>query len=131
VIATVTMPGGLVRRYQHQRDDTPDPDRRRDAERVLEDLRSLCRAAQAYAEHGEDATLIGCLEQAAGLHSQVLDASSDRRIAASTIHRAKGTEAQAVALLPMSPNAAGGRRADRLGFLAEAGLYQTDRSLAA
>ena len=99
VIATVTMPGGLVRHYQHQRDHTPDPDRRRDAERVLEDLRSLCRAAQAHDEHDEHATLTGFLEQAAGLHSQEVDAASDRRITVSTIHRAKGTEAQAVALL--------------------------------
>ena len=99
VIATVTMPGGLVRHYQHQRDHTPDPDRRRDAERVLEDLRSLCRAAQAHDEHDEHATLTGFLEQAAGLHAQELDAATDRRITVSTIHRAKGTEAQAVALL--------------------------------
>ncbi len=99
VIATVTMPGGLVRHYEHQRDHAPDPDRRRDAERVLEDLRSLCRAAQAHDEHDEHATLTGFLEQAAGLHSQELDAASDRRITVSTIHRAKGTEAQAVALL--------------------------------
>ena len=99
VIATVTVPGGLVRHYQHQRDHAPDPDRRRDAERVLEDLRSLCRAAQAHDEHDEHATLTGFLEQAAGLHSQELDAASDRRITVSTIHRAKGTEAQAVALL--------------------------------
>jgi DNA helicase II / ATP-dependent DNA helicase PcrA len=98
-IATVTLPGGLVRHYQHQRDHSPDPDRRRDAERVLEDLRSLCRAAQAHDEHDEDATLTGFLEQAAGLHSQELDAANDRRITVSTIHRAKGTEAQAVALL--------------------------------
>ena len=93
------MPGGLVRHYQHQRDHTPDPDRRRDAERVLEDLRSLCRAAQAHEEHDEHATLTGFLEHAAGLHAQELDAASDRRITVSTIHRAKGTEAQAVALL--------------------------------
>ena len=102
VIATVTVPGGLVRHYQHQRDHTPDPDRRRDAERVLEDLRSLCRAAQAHDEHDEHdehATLTGFLEQAAGLHAQELDAANDRRITVSTIHRAKGTEAQAVALL--------------------------------
>ena len=99
VIATVTLPGGLVRHFQHQRDHSPDPDRRRDAERVLEDLRSLCRAAQAHEEHDEHATLTGFLEQAAGLHAQELDAASDRRITVSTIHRAKGTEAQAVALL--------------------------------
>ena len=66
---------------------------------MLEDLRSLCRAAQAYEEHDEHATLTGFLEHAAGLHAQELDAATDRRITVSTIHRAKGTEAQAVALL--------------------------------
>ena len=99
VIATVTLPGGLVRHFQHVRDHTPDPDRRRDAERVLEDLRSLCRAAQAFEEHEERATLGGLLDQAAGLHAQEIDASTDRRITVSTIHRSKGAEAQAVALL--------------------------------
>ena len=99
VIATVTVPGGLVRHYEHQRDHNPDPDHRRDAERVLEDLRSLCRAAQAHDEHDDRATLTGFLEQAAGLHAQEVDAASDRRITVSTIHRAKGTEAQAVVLL--------------------------------
>ncbi len=99
VIATVTLPGGQVRHFQHLRDHSSGPDRRRDAERVLEDLRSLCRAAQAHEEHDEHATLTGFLEQAAGLHAQELDAASDRRITVSTIHRAKGTEAQAVALL--------------------------------
>jgi len=92
-------PGGLVRHYQHQRDHTPDPERRRDAERVLEDLRSLCRAAQCNEEQAEHTTLTGLLEHAAGLHAQELDAVSDRRITVSTIHRAKGTEAQLVALL--------------------------------
>jgi DNA helicase II / ATP-dependent DNA helicase PcrA len=78
-IATVTMPGGLVRHYQHQRDHTPDPERRRDAERVLEDLRSLCRAAQAYEKQHERATLTGFLELAAGLHAQEVDVANDRR----------------------------------------------------
>jgi DNA helicase-2/ATP-dependent DNA helicase PcrA len=93
------MPGGLVRHYQHQRDHTPNPERRRDAERVLEDLRSLCRAAQAYDEQNDRATLTGFLEHAAGLHAQEFDAATARRITVSTIHRAKGTEAEAVALL--------------------------------
>ncbi len=44
-------------------------------------------------------TLTGFLEQAAGLHSQEIDAANDRRITVSTIHRSKGVEAQAVALL--------------------------------
>jgi DNA helicase-2/ATP-dependent DNA helicase PcrA len=95
----VTLPGGLVHRYQHQRDHAPDAERRCDAERVLEDLRSLCRAAQAYEEQHEPATLTGLLEHAAGLHAQEVDAVTDRRITVSTIHRAKGTEAQFVALL--------------------------------
>jgi DNA helicase-2/ATP-dependent DNA helicase PcrA len=99
VIATVTVSGGLVRHHQHLRDHTPDADRRRDAERVLEDLRSLCRAAQAFEEHEDHPTLGGFLDHAAGLHAQEIDAASDRRITVSTIHRAKGTEAQAVALL--------------------------------
>ena len=90
VIATVTISGGLVRHYQHQRDHTRDSDRRRDAERVLEDLRSLCRAAQSHDDQDEHATLTGFLEQAAGLHSQELDRTTDRRITLSTIHRAKG-----------------------------------------
>ena len=66
---------------------------------MLEDLRSLCRAAQAYDEQHEHATLTGFLEHAAGLHAQEVDAATDRRITVSTIHRAKGTEAQLVVLL--------------------------------
>ncbi|HWD69432.1 MAG TPA: UvrD-helicase domain-containing protein, partial [Solirubrobacteraceae bacterium] len=64
VIAVVTGPGGLVRHYEHLRDHSPNHDRRADAERVLEDLRSLCRAAQAFEEQNEQATLTGFLEHA-------------------------------------------------------------------
>ena len=94
----VTLDGGLVAHHQPAA-TLPRPEGRRDAERVLEDLRSLCRAAQAHEEQNERATLTGFLEHAAGLHSQEVDAANDRRITVSTIHRAKGTEAQAVALL--------------------------------
>ena len=99
VIATVTMPGGLVRHHEYERDHSPSAEHRSDAERVLEDLRSLCRAAQAYEEQHEHATLSGFLEHAAGLHAQELGPREDRRITVSTIHRAKGTEAQLVVLL--------------------------------
>ena len=99
VIAVVALPGGLVRHYEHLRDHSPNPERRADAERVLEDLRSLCRAAQAFEEQHKDATLTGFLEHAAGLHAQEVDAASDRRITVSTIHRAKGAEAQLVVLM--------------------------------
>ena len=67
---------------------------RRDAERVLEDLRSLCRAVQAYEQREEPPTLGGFLEHARGLHARELSpGEEDRRITLSTIHRAKGTEA--------------------------------------
>jgi DNA helicase-2/ATP-dependent DNA helicase PcrA len=99
VIATVTLPGGLVRHYEHVRDHSPNPERRADAERVLEDLRSLCRAAQAYEEQHEAATLTGFLDHAAGLQAQELGPGEDHRITVSTVHRAKGAEAELVVLL--------------------------------
>ena len=49
VVAALMLDGGLVQHHQQRRDNSPKPDERQDAERVLEDLRSLCRAAQAYA----------------------------------------------------------------------------------
>ena len=44
-------------------------------------------------------SLGGFLEHAAGLHAEEIKPGRDRRITVSTIHRAKGTEAQLVALL--------------------------------
>jgi DNA helicase-2/ATP-dependent DNA helicase PcrA len=101
VVAVAMLDGGLVAHYQYRRDHSPKAEERRDAERVLEDLRSLCRAAQTYDEqHSDIATLTGFLEHAAGLHAQELGpGEEDRRITVSTIHRAKGTEAQLVVLL--------------------------------
>ena len=101
VVTAVMLDGGLVQQHQQRRDNSPKPEERQDAERVLEDLRSLCRAAQAYEEqHIDNATLTGFLEQAAGLHAHEIAAGEpDRRITVSTIHRAKGTEAQVVVLL--------------------------------
>ncbi len=99
VIATVTLPGGLVRHYEHVRDHSPNPQRRADAARVLEDLRSLCRAAQAYEAQHAAVTLTGLLDHAAGLHAQEVDGATDHRMTVSTIHRAKGAEAELVVLL--------------------------------
>ena len=100
VVQTVTLDGGLVRHFEQRRDRCANAEERRDAERVLEDLRSLCRAAQAFEhEHAGHAALTGFLEHAAGLHAHELDpAAKDRRITVSTIHRAKGTEAELVVL---------------------------------
>ena len=100
VVSTVMIEGGLVADHQHRRDHAATASQRRDAERVLEDLRSLCRAAQGYDDqHPERATLTGFLEMAAGLHAQeVKPGQEDRRITVSTVHRAKGTEAALVIL---------------------------------
>jgi ATP-dependent DNA helicase UvrD/PcrA len=100
VLAAVMLDGGLVHHYEHRRDTSSNAAARRDAERVLEDLRSLCRAAQVFEqEHGPGASLRDFLEHAAGLHAQELGAGEDRRVTVSTIHRAKGTEAELVILL--------------------------------
>src|SRR3954449_5621315 len=100
VVATLTLDGGLVAHHQTRRDSSPRADQRRDAERVLEDLRSLCRAAQTYADHvGPAASVTGLLEHAAGLHAEEIRPGEDRRITVSTIHRSKGAEAQLVLLL--------------------------------
>jgi DNA helicase-2/ATP-dependent DNA helicase PcrA len=99
-VSVVTLPGGLVGCFEQRRDRSPHAEQRRDAERVLEDLRSLCRAAHAFEDqHEQRATLPAFLEHAAGLHAQEITAGADRRITVSTIHRAKGTEASLVALL--------------------------------
>ena len=99
VVASVMLDGGLVRHFQQRRDQSPKAEERRDAERVLEDLRSMCRAAQAFEEEHPTSTVTGFLEHAAGLHAHALaPGDEDRRITVSTIHRAKGTEAKLVVL---------------------------------
>jgi DNA helicase-2/ATP-dependent DNA helicase PcrA len=100
VLAVVMLDGGLVQHFEQRRDASPNAAARRDAERVLEDLRSLCRAARTFEEqHGADASLGAFLEHASGLHAEELGAGEDRRVTVSTIHRAKGTEATLVILL--------------------------------
>jgi DNA helicase II / ATP-dependent DNA helicase PcrA len=99
VLECVMQEGGVVRHYQQIRDHNPNAEQRRDAERVLEDLRSLCRAAATYEQQATgDATLSGFLEQACGLDGEEID-GPDTRITISTVHRSKGTEAQLVVLI--------------------------------
>ncbi|HEY2437637.1 MAG TPA: ATP-dependent helicase, partial [Solirubrobacteraceae bacterium] len=100
VLAAAMLDGGLVHHYERRRDTSANAAARRDAERALEDLRSLCRSARAFEEqHGPAASLRDFLEHAAGLHAQELEGGEDRRVTISTIHRAKGTEATLVILL--------------------------------
>jgi DNA helicase-2/ATP-dependent DNA helicase PcrA len=100
VVSAVTMPGGLVAHHRHIAESADDGDVRRDAERVLEDLRSLCRAAVAYAEaaHGEP-SVAGFLENACGLDGTHELDGDDVRVTISTIHRSKGMEATLVVLI--------------------------------
>jgi DNA helicase-2/ATP-dependent DNA helicase PcrA len=98
VAATLMIDGGLVQYHQRRRDRAKRSDDRHDADRVLEDLRSVCRAASVYQEQqGALASLLGFLEQAVGLHSQELS-RQDPVVTVSTIHRAKGTQASLVFL---------------------------------
>jgi DNA helicase-2/ATP-dependent DNA helicase PcrA len=98
VAATLMIDGGLVQYHQRRRDRAKRSDDRHDADRVLEDLRSVCRAASVYQEQqGALASLLGFLEQAVGLHSQELS-REDPVVTVSTIHRAKGTQASLVFL---------------------------------
>ena len=101
VTETLVMPGGVVSTYQLLRDKAQDRNVRLDAARVLEDLRSLVRSAQAYEENSADIapTLTGFLEMLGVDESRELDAEHDDRLTISTIHGAKGTEAQLVVLV--------------------------------
>ena len=68
--------------------------------RVKEDLRSLCRAAHDYAHtNGDDATLAGFLERTRAEPARPLTAEHDNRLTISTIHGAKGAEADVVYLI--------------------------------
>jgi DNA helicase-2/ATP-dependent DNA helicase PcrA len=98
VRSALTLHGGVVRRHQDVRDNSDKHEERRDADAVLEDLRSLCRAADTFSAQHEDATLGGFLEHACGLDAVEVDASQGR-ITLSTIHRSKGKEAAMVTLL--------------------------------
>jgi DNA helicase-2/ATP-dependent DNA helicase PcrA len=99
-VSALTMRGGLVATRQWIRDHHERADRRRDAERVLEDLRSLCRHVQAYEEQDAAPSMVGFLERAAGLDPEHLEEGEvDRRVTVSTIHRSKGGEARLVMLI--------------------------------
>ena len=97
VIGAVSITDGPVATYQRLLDEASDHGVLRDSARVLEDLRSLCRAAQTYErEAGEDATLPGFLEGTRVYDIDPVTAQEDLRLTIATIHSAKGTEAQAV-----------------------------------
>jgi DNA helicase-2/ATP-dependent DNA helicase PcrA len=90
---------GPVCHLQRRRDHAPRPEDRHDAERVLDDLRSLAAAAGAFErEHPDDHSLGAFVHHATGLGGEEID-GRDERVTISTIHRAKGTEAKVAFLL--------------------------------
>jgi DNA helicase II / ATP-dependent DNA helicase PcrA len=90
VAATLMLEGGLVQHHQQRSRTAKRKDDRHDADRVVEDLRSVWRAASVYEEQeGALGTLLGFLEQAVGLHSQELE-GREPVVTVSTVHKAKG-----------------------------------------
>jgi DNA helicase-2/ATP-dependent DNA helicase PcrA len=97
VVSAISVSDGPVACYQRLLDEAEHQGVLRDTARVLEDLRSLCRAAQTYQrQRGAGATLVGFLEQTRLSDIPSLTADEDRRLTIATIHGAKGTEAHAV-----------------------------------
>lgn len=94
VVRAVTFTDGPVAAYQALLDQATDVTVLRDTARVLEDLRSLCRAAHCYErDHGAAGTLAGFLDGTRAERFDELTAEQDDRLTVSTIHAAKGTEA--------------------------------------
>ena len=97
VIGALTIAGGPVDCYDELLQSTEDAEVAADCARVKEDLRSLCRAAHTYDhKHGQDGSLVGFLEETRVEPAGVLTSEEDTRLTISTIHGAKGTEAQIV-----------------------------------
>ena len=83
--------------YDELLQSTEDTEVAADCARVKEDLRSLCRAAHTYDhKHGHGGSLVGFLEETRVEPAGVLTSEQDTRLTISTIHGAKGTEAQEV-----------------------------------
>ena len=97
VIGALTIHGGPVDCYDDLLQSTDDVAVAADCARVKEDLRSLCRAAHSYqARHGDEASLVGFLERTRVEPADALTAEQDTRLTISTVHAAKGTEANVV-----------------------------------
>lgn len=89
----LTIRDGLVQHYKRTRDTTHNHDERRDAEQIIEALRSVFYSASAYdAENPALGSLLGFIERAVGLHTHEVT-GKDELVTVATIHKAKGGEA--------------------------------------
>lgn len=98
---TLKIAGGPIQTYQYLRDHARNRAVREDANRVLEDLRSLTRSAHSYeqATTEEQPTLAGFLESLGPSDGLEVNAAHDDRVTLSTIHNAKGTETETVIVI--------------------------------
>jgi DNA helicase-2/ATP-dependent DNA helicase PcrA len=91
VAAALMLDGGLVQYHKNRHETAKRKEERHDAKQVLDDLRSVWRAASTYEEQqGPLASLLGFLEAAVGLHGHRELSSQDAVVDVSTMHRAKG-----------------------------------------
>jgi DNA helicase II / ATP-dependent DNA helicase PcrA len=128
VVGAISVSDGPVAAYQLLLDEATDQAVLRDTARVLEDLRSLCRAAHTYErEHDGTAALAGFLDQTRIDDIDALTADEDQRLTIATIHSAKGTEAQAVFVIGCEERRLPSRQAiestDRLAVEEERRLF--------
>jgi DNA helicase II / ATP-dependent DNA helicase PcrA len=98
---TLRMPGGPIATYTLLRDHAKNHSVREDANRVLQDLHSLSRAAHAYEETTVDVlpTLAGFLASLDLDDGQEVGIADDDRVTLSTMHGAKGTEKETVIVI--------------------------------
>ncbi len=98
---TLNIAGGPIQTYQYLRDHAQTRPVREDANRVLEDLRSLARSAHRYeqATTEEQPTIAGFLESLGPSDGLEVDAAHDDRVTVSTIHSAKGAETETVIVI--------------------------------
>ena len=113
IIPSALNIGGGLLEYHRQRVELKGKPRR-EAEQAQDDLNLMCESAAAYQQHsGSEATLLGFLDQALGLHQE--PETEEQAVKVSTFHRGKGGEARIVYLCaaeegvsPSRPALAGG-----------------------
>lgn len=98
VNSVLRMGGGLERYYQWVREHPQKPDALQEADAALALLSGMRDAARRFeAQAGAEATLLGFVERAVGLHSDG-PTIVDEGVGVSSIHGAKGMEAPVVFL---------------------------------
>jgi DNA helicase II / ATP-dependent DNA helicase PcrA len=114
VQCVLQIPSGPTETYTLLRDHARQHTVREDANRILEDLRSLTRACRTYEESTQETppTLAGFVDSLDTSGPEV-DAEQDDRVTLATVHTAKGSEAESVIVIGLEDNLLPDWRADR------------------